>query len=139
MGQGCWPRVRLVDALPGSAKARARLRVILDNLAGERTVAAAIRVLGISRRHFHALRLACLRAALHALEPRPIGRPAQQPGDCDRLTALEAELQNARIDLRAAQVREEIALTMPHLLRRTQGRKRETRRRRSSPARKPAT
>jgi hypothetical protein len=55
---------------------------------------------------------------------------------------LQAQVQELQIDLRAAQVREEIALAMPHLLRRTRagkkGRAGTIRRSRSSTAGKPA-
>lgn len=133
-------RTKLLERLAGSAKAKARLRLILETLAGERTVSAAGQLLGVSRRRFHDLRTEFLRDALELLEPRPMGRPVRQQGEDDQRTELEAEIQNLRIDLRAAQVREEIALTMPHLLRRTKARKKarsKGRRARASTVEKP--
>jgi hypothetical protein len=38
------------------------------------------------------------------------------------VVSLEAQVQSLRLDLRAAQIREEIALAMPHLLHRRAGR-----------------
>jgi hypothetical protein len=113
-----------VERLAGSAGAKARLGMILEALAGRRTVAQACRALGLGERRFHALRHRALQAALEALEPRPGGRPARQAAGGDwRVAALEAALRDLKFDLRAAQVREEIALAVPHLLRPRGGKK----------------
>jgi len=133
---------KLVERLEGSTNAKTRLRLILETLAGERTVSAAGQALGVSRRRFHDLRVQFLRVALDVLEPRPAGRPSRHQGEEVQLAKLEAEIQRLNIDLRAAQVREEIALAMPHLLRRAKvGKKAKSkgRRSRSSPVEKPAT
>ena len=50
------------------------------------------------------------------LEPRPAGRP--EAGPDARVATLEAEVRELRIGLRAAQVREEIAILLPRLRRR---------------------
>jgi hypothetical protein len=133
----------IVEGLDGAVEAKKRLRLILETLAGQRTMRAAGRLLGISERRFYVLRKAFLLSALETLKPRPIGRPGQPSavGD-ERLTELEAELQRLRVDLRAAQVREEIALAMPHLLRRTRAKKKGRHGNRSllsSPMEKPGT
>lgn len=114
---------KLVEHLEGSAKAKGRLLLILKTLTGDCTVTAAGELLGVSRRRFHELRAEFLRDAVASLEPRPVGRPACKPVAGDQLAALEDEIQSLRVDLRAAQVREEIAMTMPHLLRRAKSRK----------------
>jgi hypothetical protein len=108
-----------VGKLEGSEAAKARLRAILEALAGRRTVAEVCRWLGVSERRYHALRRRALQGALRGLEPRPAGRrvAALSAGDA-RVGALEAEVRQLRLDLRAAQIREEIALVMPQLLRR---------------------
>jgi hypothetical protein len=108
----------LVGRLEGSDSAKARLRLILDVLAGRRAVGEACRQLGLSDRRFHELRCLALQAALGGLEPRPAGRPAQQPGGGEQEAALRATIRDLQLDLRASRVREEIALTMPDLLRR---------------------
>jgi hypothetical protein len=134
-------RAKLVERLEGSTKAKTRLRLILETLAGERTVSAAGQALGVSRRRFHDLRAEFLRVALDLLEPRPAGRPGRQQGEEEHLAELKAEIQRLTIDLHAAQVREEIALAMPHLLRRTKAGKKaraKGRRARSSHVEKPA-
>jgi hypothetical protein len=111
--------VGLIERLAGSEAAKTRLELILEALAGRRTVAEVCRQLGLGERRFHALRQQVLQAALGSLEPRPAGRPAQTPSAADgRVAALEAAVQELRLDLRAAQIREEIALALPHLLQR---------------------
>jgi hypothetical protein len=107
-----------VERLDGSALAKARLRAVLETLTGRRTVAEACRLLGLRERRFHELRNVVLQAALAGLEPRPAGRPprpAAEPGG--RVAALEATVRDLQLDLRAAQVREEIALMLPQLRR----------------------
>jgi hypothetical protein len=108
---------RLVERLDGSAGAKARLAVFVEVLAGRRTAAAGALALGISERRFHALRNHLLQAALERLEPRPAGRPAHRAAEPGGQTAaLRAQVRDLRLELRAAQIREEIALAMPHLL-----------------------
>lgn len=130
----------LVDRLQGSAEAKQRLRLVLETLAGACSIPAAGALLGIGRRRFYDLRRQLLENALQSLELRPPGRPTQEEAKDDRVAQLEAEIEKLRIDLTAARVREEIALAMPHLLRRApKGKKPRTRRPRNSPAKKPPT
>ena len=73
---------------------------------------------------FHELRSKALAAALAGLEPRPRGRPRKEEAtEPPRIRELEQENQDLKIDLRAAQIREEIALMMPHLLKGDRGKK----------------
>jgi hypothetical protein len=109
----------LVEGLAGSPAAKQRLTLILETLAGRRTVVEASRRLGLSERRFYALREQGLQQALRSLEPRPVGRPPGGPAALDaERSRLEAEVRGLRLELRAAQVREEIAVALPHLLRR---------------------
>jgi hypothetical protein len=124
----------LLERLPGSGEARRRLALVLDTLAGRRGVAEAGLLLGVSGRQVHALRERMLRAALASLEPRPVGRPGRQRAGAEgRVAELEAEVRRLRLDLQAAQIREEIALALPHLLRRRGWAKKTSRRRRQEP------
>jgi hypothetical protein len=108
-----------VGRLEGSAVAKARLRAVLEALTGRRTLAEVCLELGLSERRVRGLRDRMLQAALAGLEPRPAGRPAPPAGGPRRRVAeLEAVVRDLRLDLRAAQVREEIALVMPQLLHR---------------------
>jgi hypothetical protein len=106
----------LVGRLEGSEEAKRRLTVVLETLAGRRSVAAACAMLNIGESRFHALRGRFLRVALDHLEPRPVGRPGQAAPDDQQRTELEEEVRRLRVELRAARVREEIALALPHML-----------------------
>jgi hypothetical protein len=103
-----------VDQLDGSELAKERLKVVLQTLAGECRVRAACERLGICEQRFHQIRDEALRAALAGLEPRPSGRPAQsatsQPLEQQ---ALLDQVEQLEVQLHAARVREEIALTLP--------------------------
>jgi len=115
----------LLQDLGGSAEARRRLALILDTLAGQRTVREAAALLGLRARRFHILRRQFLEESLEGLEPRPPGRPGRQvDAAAGQMAALEAEVRRLRVELQAAHIREEIAIAMPHLLRRDTGKKR---------------
>jgi hypothetical protein len=108
--------VRHADALDGSGDAKERLALILETVTGERSVADAAAALDVSEAHFHRLRERALQGAVQALEPRPSGRPAAVvDAKEERIVELEEALAMRDIELRAAQLREEIALVMPHL------------------------
>lgn len=109
---------QLVERLQGSQHAKTRLRVILETLSGQRPIPEACEALGIGESMFHRVRSEVLQTALDRLEPRPLGRPplAISPED-QRLRDLEAENQRLTIELRAAEVRRELAETLPRLVR----------------------
>jgi len=115
----------LVQRLDGSDVAKARLMALLEALAGRWTALEAALRVGLSERRFHQLRNHCLQAALASLEPRPMGRPTASlfPPEREQVAALERAVRELKIDLHAAQLREEIALAMPHLLQRVARRK----------------
>jgi hypothetical protein len=108
----------LVDETEGSDQARRRLKVILETMAGDNRIGEACAELGIGKAQFHKLRQKMLQGALASLEPAVAGRPpgtgvaAEEPS----LEAMKEEITQLRIDLRASQIREEIALLMPHLI-----------------------
>lgn len=115
---------RLVEEWEGSGEARRRLRLILETVSGEKGVGDAARELGVSESRFHEMRSEALRAALGDLEPRSAGRPSKQEDPKDRaLAEKEAELRELRFQLRAAQLREELAILMPHVLKPRRGEK----------------
>ena len=111
----------MLERVHGTADAKTRLHAILATLAGEQTVAQACALLGIGERGYFKLRERLLQAALTWFEPRGAGRPprvAHRESD-RRVAELEAALRDLRVDLQAARIREEIALALPHLPRRT--------------------
>jgi Helix-turn-helix domain len=105
-----------VDKLSGSTAAKARLRIVLETVAGTRRVSEACALLGVSEQRFEQLRIEALQAGLARLEPQPKGRPPRQwtPADLEveqlrhRVTELEAEL-------RLAAVRTEVAAILPSI------------------------
>jgi transposase len=106
-----------VERLEGSPKAKKRAQAILETMAGELSVQEACRRLGIGEAFFNRLRVRFLKGGVPALEDRPAGRRRRQVSpDEERIHQLEAELQKMQLQLQAAQLREEIALTMPQLL-----------------------
>ncbi len=55
--------------------------------------------------------------ACAALEPKPAGRPKEMTVEAElELLRLHRENKNLERHLRAAQIREEIAIAMPHVL-----------------------
>ena len=107
----------LVDQIDGSDQARQKLRIILETLSGQKSVPQACAELGIERSRFHAMRKAFLLGAVSSLEPRGRGRPAHQVSpEQVQVEQLQHQVEALTVDVRAAQIREELAAVMPHLL-----------------------
>ncbi len=107
----------LVDGLSGSADAKLRLKLIIETMTGKTAIGEACRQLGICASRFHAMREEALAGALSGLEPSPAGRPPKsRPEDDPERASLRRELDMARLELQAARIREQIAISMPHLL-----------------------
>ena len=104
------------DKLEGSDTAKERVKVILATMAGTCRLKEACERLGISEQRFHQLREEMMAAAVKALEPGHAGRPAQTPTPTEeQVSALQQQLQDKEVELRAAKAREEIALVMPEV------------------------
>ena len=103
-----------VEKLQGPEDAKRRLEVILRTLAGTCRVQEACQQLDISEARFHQLRQEALQAALDGLTPRPAGRPAAGAAQ-PRIAELEQHKEALRLEVLAAQTREEIALVLPRL------------------------
>jgi hypothetical protein len=103
-----------VETLEGSERAKIRLKAILETLSGERSIPEVCEELGIQESMFHRVRGEVLQTALGCLEPRPLGRPSlpQSPHDV-RLAELEAENLRLQMELKAAEVRRELAEKLP--------------------------
>ena len=104
------------ERLAGSETAKLRAKVILETIAGTCRLKEACERLGISEQRFHQLREEMMAAAVQALEPGHAGRPARKPTPTEeQVVALEQQLQDKEVELRAAKAREEIALIMPEI------------------------
>ncbi len=111
---------RQVHALEGEARAKERLRIVLETVAGQRSVDEACRLLGVGKTRFHALRRQTLQAALDGMEPGVAGRPrTRDVQESTEVQELKARVEALQLDLQAALVRTELALTLPNVLRRT--------------------
>jgi len=123
-----------VDRMPGSREARTRLKIVLATLTGEKTVLEACAELGVGESRFHDLRNEFLSKGVEALEPRPLGRPpAPEPTELEKENLqLHHEVQQLKLELQGALIREEIAVVMPHLLKPGRAQKKEGRRKKRS-------
>lgn len=110
----------LAQRIEGPKEAKQRLQVILETIAGGKTIAHACEELGIGPTRFHELRTEALSAACQALVARSPGRPPdtpEVPPELEkRLHELEVKNKELTVELKAAETRELIALTMPGLL-----------------------
>ncbi len=141
MGRGRPPSgPRLVDGLEGSAEAKARLKAVIETVAGERSVEEACAALGVSEAVFHRLRARLLGAALSEAEPKPRGRrPDPEPENQGEVEALRARVRELKIDLEASRIREELAVVMPRVLKpRAEAKKKGRRKRQDRVARETA-
>jgi predicted ArsR family transcriptional regulator len=95
------------------------LRVVLLAGSGQITVPQAAAQLGIGPTRFHELRNELLQHALESAEPKARGRPAKHDSPAEvRIRQLEQEVQSLKLDLRAAQIRQELEVILPHVVRR---------------------
>ena len=100
----------LVHHLDGSERAKDRLEVILETVAGKITIREACDRLGIEEAMFFRLRTQALQAGLARLEPRPAGRPPRHPSPEE-----EQELREKQLQQKALETRLEIAQALPQL------------------------
>lgn len=102
-----------VDKLEGSALAKQRAKAVLQTLDGSLRWQEACRALDVCEQRLHQLRQTGLEWFLAAMEPGRRGRPSRTPTPADeRIRALEAEVAALKMDVHAARVREEIAVTL---------------------------
>ena len=85
---------------------------------GELTIPEACLALSICESRFHAMRNQWLQESLELLEPRPTGRPRKsvELPSAEEVATLEAENQELRERVLTAEVREQLARVMPHVL-----------------------
>jgi hypothetical protein len=106
----------LLEHLEGSERAKSRLKAILETLSGQRSIPDVCEDLGLRESMFHRVRSEVLQTALDRLEPRPLGRPSLPLSPHElRLAELEAENLHLQMELKAAEVRRELAEKLPRL------------------------
>ena len=103
-----------------SEEARQRLKVIFQTLAGVFTVEEACEILKIRRSAFYKLRGQFIENAVRLLEPKTPGRKRKLvTSEQAENQRLREENERLKFELKAQQLREEIGLLMPHLLKRS--------------------
>jgi hypothetical protein len=103
----------LAERLDGSARARQRMRVILETLCGTMRVSEACEALGICTQRFEALRAEAVGAGVAALEPKPMGRPTHREREPE-VVRLEERVAELEAELKVARVRVELAERLPN-------------------------
>lgn len=108
----------LVERMLGSEHAKARLKLFLQTLAGERTVDDACAQLGICSSRFFEQRNAWLHTSLELLEPRTAGRPRQEEPlpSPEEIAALRERVTELEARAAAVEVQAELARTLPHVI-----------------------
>ena len=109
---------QLIENLAAEPTIKAQLGTILEVLGGTKSVADACAELGVSEATFHRMKEKALSGALEALVPKAAGRPPKAEEIPTDVEELKKQLLMARMDLEASRIRTEIALVMPHLLKR---------------------
>lgn len=107
----------LAERATGSAEAKRRAKAILEALRGALTVAQACAEMGVGEARFYQLRDRLLAEGVAGLEPRPGGRPRKAPPKDAQVKELEERVARLELELKAARIREQIALVMPRLSR----------------------
>ena len=127
---------KLLKKFHATDHAQSRMRAILQTMSGQKTIAEACEELDIGEAMFHRMRDRALAAGLQALEAKPMGRPrTATTAEASRVAELEQQQKDLKMAVHAAELRAEIAGSMPHLLAgRARGeKKRKTARRRKGP------
>jgi len=108
---------RLVTNMDATSEPKKQLMIILEVLAGKRSIADACEELHVSEATFHRMRDQALQGALDGLAPLPAGRPAKKVDEKDeKILALEEQLAEMGVELEAERVRTIMAIVKPELL-----------------------
>jgi len=105
----------LVEGAEGSEAAKTRLKAILEAITGGKTIAEASASVGMGEAMFHRLKTRVIQAAVESLEPRPLGRIPAALVERTEAEELAERVKKLERELKAAEVRAEIAVAMPHL------------------------
>ena len=106
----------IVDHLDGSEDARWKMKLILQTISGQIDIDTACRQLGIGKRAFHKLRARVLQTAVECLEPHRRGRPRLTSKEETEIEQLRRKNHELTLAVRSSQIREEIAMLMPNIL-----------------------
>ncbi len=110
--------LRHVDRLPGPDADKWRLRLVLETLTGELSVAEASAELKMTEARFHQLRRQVLQGALESVHAGPAGRPSDRMEKTPREMMLERQVKELQFYLRLAETKEELAVIIPEAVQR---------------------
>ncbi len=121
----------VVTELEGTDEAKRRAQVVLEVVAGNKSVGEACEELGISEGRFYRVREESLQGLVKALEPKPLGRPpAEKPAVDEEKQKLKEENERLKMELVASHLREELSVAMPHLLLKNQKKEKKVKKKR---------
>jgi transposase InsO family protein len=107
----------LIERRAGSIEAKRRLALVLETFTQELSVLEAASALGLGEARLHRLRERVLEAGIEVLEPRRRGRPKKvNEVDEAELRRLREENASLRRELKAAEVRLELAAVIPKVV-----------------------
>lgn len=105
---------RLIDGCEGSDAAKARGKLLLEQMLELRTVEETSEALGVCASRVHKLRKAALQGFIDALEPRKTGRPSSKAqADVEaaaEIARLQRELEAKERELVGERVRAELRI-----------------------------
>lgn len=105
---------RLIEGREGSELAKQRLALFIETLSGKCSVQDACAKLGVNEAAFHARRSKWLGEVLELLEPRKGGpKPRERTVSRTEVAELAEKIVDLERELKASQVREELAVVMP--------------------------
>lgn len=107
----------LAERVAGSAEAKRRACAVLQAMRGELTVAQACAEMGVGEARFYQLRDRFMAEGVAGLEPGLGGRPRKAPPEDAEVKALQARIERLELELKAAHLREQIALVLPRVAR----------------------
>lgn len=106
----------LAEKLEGSKRARTRMRVVLETIAGKKRVLEACQELGICEQRFETVRRNALQWGIPGLESKPAGRPQKVSSIVDeQIAELRKRVAELEAQLQAALILAELATTLPRL------------------------
>ena len=103
---------KYVQHLQGSAQTKQRVQLILETMTGTRRVQDACAELKISATRFYQVREEFLQGGLTRVEGKAAGRP-RRPATAAAVEALQEQVTELALELKASRLREEIALILP--------------------------
>jgi transposase-like protein len=106
----------IAERVEGSELAKTRLRAVLETIARRKRVRDVCKELGICEQLFERIRAECMQGAAAKLELKSAGRPPKATSAAEHeIVELKERIAELEAQLQAAEVRAELATTLPRL------------------------